>query len=177
MNKNQTEALLSCIRNNAIDTLELYDYLNTVHPGDFHFTNGTHFPVLLPGLTADGVFVSEDYYLTANERVNGKTTKSRAQRFCRNRGCVLPDWTAKWAMIEHRDEVNASLEILGFPLLAEGEYWAEDDSAGEGEPGEIIFGGPAPGDDTYIGGLWANYHKYVRGCIKGTKTNQKTDYT
>lgn len=177
MNKNQTEALLSCIRNNAIDTLELYDYLNTVHPGDFHFTNGTHFPVLLPGLTADGVFVSEDYYLTANERVNGKTTKSRAQRFCRNRGCVLPDWTAKRAMIEHRDEINASLEILGFPLLAEGEYWAEDDSAGEGEPGEIIFGGPAPGDDTYIGGSWTNYHKYVRGCIKVTKTSQKLDYT
>lgn len=176
MNKNQTEALLSCIRNNAIDTLELYDYLNTVHPGEFHFTNGTHFPVLLPGLTADGVFASEEYYLTANERINGKTTLARAQRFCSNRGCVLPDWKAGRAMKEHRGEINASLKILGFPLLEDGEYWTVGDKAGEGEPGEIIFGGPAPGDDTYIGGSWTNYHKYVRGCIKVAKTPQKLDY-
>lgn len=177
MNQKQTEALLSCIKDNAIDTLELYDYLNTVHPGEFHFTNGTHFPVLLPGLTADGVFANEEYYLTANERVKGKTTLGRAKRYCRNRGCVLPDWLARNAMRDHRAEINASLKALGFPLLEDGEYWAEDDRAGEGEPGEIIFGGPAPGDDTYIGGSWTNYHKYVRGCIKVNKALKKLDYT
>lgn len=177
MNKKQTEALLSCIKDNAIDTSELYDYLNTIRPGEFHFTNGTHFPVLLPGLTADGVFASEEYYLTANERIKGKTTKGRAKRFCSNRGCVLPDWKARNAMSKYRNEINASLKILGFPLLADGEYWADDDAAGEGEPGEIIFGGPAPGDDTYIGGSWTSYRKYVRGCIKVTKSPKKTAYT
>jgi len=176
MNKKQIEALLCCIKTNAIDTSELYDYLNTVHPGEFHFTNGTHFPIILPGLIADGVFADEEYYLTANERVKGKTTKDRAKRFCSRRGCVLPDWNACRAMKEHRAEINASLKVLGFPLLEDGEYWAADDAAGEGELGEVIYGGPAPGDDTYIGGSWTSYKKYVRGCIKVTTALQKLKF-
>ena len=177
MNKKQIEALLSCIRDNAIDTFDLYNYLNTVHPGDFHFTNGTHFPVLLPDLTADGVFANEEYYLTSKERSDGMTTLSRARRFCYNRGCVLPDFSARNDMLKHREEINASLKLLRFPLLGAGEYWADSDSAGEGEPGEIIFGGPQPGDDMYISGTWKSYKKYVRGCIKVTRAPKKLDYT
>ena len=178
MNKTQIDALLACIKNNSIDTAELYEYLNTIHPGDFHFTNGTHFPILLPGLVADGVFADENYYLTAYERIKGKTTKGRAENFCHNRDCVLPSWYARDKMVENRSLINSSLSQIGFPLLSSGEYWAEDDKSGEGSAGEgSIFQGGAPGDDIFDVGTWKNYRKYVRGCMYVSKNTEKVNFS
>lgn len=177
MDRTQIEALLSCIKNNGIDTSELYQYLNTIHPGDFHFTNGTHFPVLLPGLTADGVFADENYYLTAYERTNGKTTKGRAENFCRNRNCVLPNWHARDKMMENRNLINDSLAKISFPLLFGDDYWAEDDKSGEGSAGDgIIFQGGGPGDDIFDVGTWKSYRKNVRGCVRVSKNTEKVNY-
>lgn len=166
MTTKQVEALLSCIKSNAINTADLYTYLNTINPGDFHFTNGTHFPVLIPGLTADGVFADDEYYLSMYERSRGKTTINRAQNYCHNRGTVLPSSWARDNMEKYRSKINESLRAINFPELQEGEYWAEGDMAGYGTMPEISIDGPGVGDWNYYGGSGDNYYKYVRGCVK-----------
>ncbi len=177
MNAKQIQALLSCIRINAIDTAELYAYLNEIRPGDFHFTNGTHFPALLPGLTADGVFADNEYYLTNQERVKGKTTLGRAENFCKYRGTVLPSSSARDAMEQNRSVINVSLAAIGFPKLQDGEYWAAEDQAGYGEPPTISFDGPGVGDWNLYGGTGGSYSKYVRGCKKVSKNSQLVNFT
>ena len=177
MNKEQIEALSLFIKDKGIDTVELYDFLNTVRPGDFHFTNGTHFPFLVPGLTPDGVFANEEFYLTDNERTKGETTQSRAERYCLHHGCFLPDRTARDIMIAHREEINASLKMIRFPLLKDGEYWAVNDPAGGGKLGENLYGGLEPWDNIYTPGTWRTFHKYVRGCMKVLKEPKKVNYT
>lgn len=176
MNTKQIEALASCMKANGIRPQDLCAFLNTINPGDFHFTDGSHFPCLLPGLTANGVFASPEYYLTAHERTKGKTTKGRAKNFCSNRGTVLPDSTATTNMLIHTDKINASLRAIGFPLLQGGSYWAGDDSEGEGSLPEIHFNGGGVGDWDYYSGSYTNYRKYVRGCIKVAKCEKVSLY-
>lgn len=147
--------------------------MNTIHPGDLHFTNGTHFPVLVPGLTADGVFINSFYYITKWERSAGKTTLSRAKNYCKNRGCVLPDFEAHSDMKRYRVVINESLQALGFPLLKDGEYWLDYDAeikknnmdlatCDYEELGDVI-------DDALALGHNPNDPRYVRGCVKITR--------
>ncbi len=165
MEQNKISAFNSFIKEHACNLPELYQYLNTITPGDFHFTNGSHFPELIPGYKADGVYISDDFYITDIER-DGATTKNRAGRFCRNRGTVLPDFMARNNMKEYRDKINASLRRLNFPCLKSGEYWAENDTAGEGSAPTTVTSGPGIGDDTLIVDFGTMYKKNVRGCIK-----------
>lgn len=176
MNKKQVEALWACVKNNAINPLKLYGYLNKIHPGDFHFTNGTHFPVLIPGLVADGVFINCEYYVTKWERSNGKTNYSRAKNYCNNRNCVLPNFDTMLEMKRYRDIINNSLLALGFPLLADGEYWFDYDGDYRRLSAELAS---CPHDDVddvmddllALGSDPNNNPKdvrYVRGCIKVT---------
>lgn len=181
MKQKQAEALWACVKDNAIDTLDLYKYLNTIHPGDFHFTNGTHFPVLIPGLTADGVFINSQYYVTKWERSDGKTSYKKAKKYCKHRGCVLPDWETLFEMERWRSVINKSLEALGFPLLEEGEYWFDYDAECKKLSTELItcphedLGDVT--DDLLALGEDPNKNekdqRYVRGCIKVTWDNQK----
>ena len=177
MTAKQIEAFLSCIKTNGIDTSELYAYLNTIHPGDFHFTNGTHFPVLIPGLYADGVFADEEYYLSSYERERGKTTYSRANNYCNYRGVVLPSWKARDNMEEYREKINSSLYAIGFPLLSSGKYWAQGDTIGDGSEGELQFNGGGVEDTDYYSGSFEYYKKYVRGCIRVSTTFEQVKYT
>lgn len=174
MNSKQIDALVSCMKENGIKPNDLCEFLNKINPGDFHFTDGSHFPYLLPGLTANGVFASPEYYLTEYERTKGKTTKGRAKNFCSNRGTVLPDSCATVNMRIHVDKINASLRAIGFPLLQKEQYWAKDDEEGEGEAPEIRQIGIGVGDTEIYGGYYKSYRKYVRGCIKVVKSNKAT---
>lgn len=177
MNEKQTKAFVSCIRDNAVRVTDLYSFLNTIRPGDFHFTDGSHFPDLIPGLTADGVFVNNRFYLTKYER-NGETTKSRAERFCRHRGCVLPDRKTRDEIIENSGILNASLSKLEFPLLEYGDYWSSDDEGSRltepysydssdsygityagGDVGDTIYNVPPSTPKEY-------FRKRVRGCLE-----------
>lgn len=176
MNTKQIEALASCMKANGIRPQDLCAFLNKINPGDFHFTDGSHFPCLLPGLTANGVFASPEYYLTVHERTKGETTKYRAKNFCRYRDVVLPDSTATRNMRDYTDKINASLRAIGFPLLRRGEYWADDDREGEGEAPEIRNTGIGVGDTEMYGGYWISYRKYVRGCIKVAKCEKVSLY-
>ena len=143
MNAQQLKALTSCMSDHAINPQELYGYLEDVRTGDFHFTNGAHFPVLIPGLVADGVFITPEYYVTKEER-DGSTSYARACRFCENRNTVLPSPQARDVMERNYVSINESLAAIGFPELVFGVYWAE-------------------GDDTCWG-----MNKHVRGCIQVT---------
>lgn len=168
MNKKQIEAFVSCIRDNAVGVEDLYSYLSVIRPGDFHFVDGSHFPALIPGITADGVFVNDSYYLTAYEREDGKTTKGRAKRFCLFRGCVLPDAKTRNAMAENMVKLNESLKALGFPLLQCGEYWAAEDASGYTESCNLVAKGSVPSEDIYAIGKHVRFKRFVRGCIKVT---------
>lgn len=166
MTEQQKEALLEVITANAIDLNELYEYLNTIQPGDFHYTNGTHFPKLISGMTADGVFASPSYYLTGYERIKGKTSFSRAKNFCRNRGTVLPNAEARANMMTHNEAINASLSAIGYPLLAfYQEYWAEED-----EHNQVSY----VDEDGTI--KEPEYKKFVRGCVKVEATPPQIMY-
>jgi len=169
MNELQISAFKSFLQDNCVNPKELAEYMNTVKVGEFHFTNGVHSPVLIDGMVADGVYVSDNCYITNVER-EGETTFSRAKRFCRNRGTVLPDHTARMNMLMYRDVLNNSLKLIGFAELKYGEYWADGDPAGKGEPGEIYFNGGGVGDWDYYGGWWESYKKHVRGCMMVDKS-------
>lgn len=173
MNNLQISAFKSFLQGNCVNPKELAEYMNTINVGDFHFTNGVHCPFLINGMTADGVYVSDDCYVTNIER-DGKTTLSRANRFCNNRGVTLPDCVARGNMERYRDKLNESLRLLGFVPLREGDYWAKDDAPGKGESGEIHFDSSDIGGWNYYGGSWTSYKKFVRGCVKVKKSQAPT---
>lgn len=147
MNAQQIQTILSCIADNGISPQDICGYLSEIRIGDYHFTNGEHFPVLIPGLVADGVFISPEYYITDKER-DDSTSYARAKRFCSNRDTVLPDIQARNNMERESDRINDALKKINFPKLAFGIYWAEND--------------PDQG-----------MHKHVRGCIRVTPKASK----
>ena len=162
MDKSMVEKFLAYVWGNEVNTDILLDYKNSMSVGDFHFENGLHFPVLIPGLKADGVYIGKEYIIDSGRERDGSTTLSRARRFCDRRGYVLPPKQERDNMIygDGGLKLLTAMRTLGLPKIqGREEYWAEDDKAyipDSGSEGNVYAdtNGVAP----------SLKYKRVRGC-------------
>lgn len=167
MDAKKEKAFIQFVQDNRVSMYELFGFLNEPKPGYFHFTDGSYFPELIPGLIVDGVYIADGYCASKFEREKGKTTMGRAKRFCANRDVSLPPSGVRDVMFRNVHQLNAAFDKIGWPRLQEYKhYWADGDCAGDGTGPEIIYIGGAPGDDMILPGSYEAYEYYVRGVFQ-----------
>lgn len=174
MDATKEKAFIQFIVNNRISVAELFNFLNEPKPGYFHFTDGSYFPEIIPGLSVNGVYIKDGYCASKFER-NGKTGIGNAGRFCSNRNVSLPPYDVRNEMVRQINVLNEAFLQLGWPKMTQFEsYWAQGDSGGSGSGPDIIFmPGGMPGDDIIVSGSGETYKKHVRGVFKVSKVLPK----
>lgn len=171
IDKKMLEKFLAFMVGNDVSTDILLDYKNSISVGDFRFENGVHFPVLIPGLKANGVYIDKEYIIDGGCERDGETTLTRARRFCENRGYILPSYEARNNMLSFQEKLITPLQSLGFPLLyhssywKDNAYWAEGDASHEGEVKTDVNS-----NGNYVDIPPDTIRKHVRGC-KRVKAN------
>jgi hypothetical protein len=169
-NKETFLKLLAFMQGAEIDPQILYDYPCNAAIGEYRYPHDVHFPVPIPGLCADGVFVTNEYYLRGCDR-GEQTTKIRAIRYCKHRNYLLPSDDVATLLSENVDFLNVRLKTIGWPMLSPGQYWGFDT--------ELVSGPESVSVLTPDGILWVPKPpdpRNVRGCLKVAHTGRDLNY-